>query len=67
MKYAALLVISLIAVAFLFFGCTSPTGSAVNSQAEADKTLADVGTDLSGINNSLEDIDNTLSGEDSVQ
>jgi peptidoglycan hydrolase CwlO-like protein len=61
MKVAAIIIFSLILVSMLFFGCTG-SEQKIDSKAAANEALTDVGTDLSGINNSLEDIDNTISG-----
>ena len=49
-----------------YMGCTEPEqppaddGSKVTNQQEADSTLNDISTDLSGITNSLDEIDDTL-------
>lgn len=61
MKGIIVLVMVLLAISMLFFGCTQLTSTTkVTSESDASKTLTDVGTDISGISQSLNDIDKTL-------
>ena len=72
MKKIIVIILCVMLVGILL-GCTTPIednnapdtntpngGVVVNSQAEADSTLDDIGTDISGISDSLDGIDNTL-------
>lgn len=68
MRAIALVLIVLIAVSILFSGCVQPTTNVkVTNDTQASNTIADVGTDISGISQSLDDIDNTLSDTNSAQ
>lgn len=61
MKGIIVLVMVLLAISMLFFGCTQLTSTTkVTSESDASKTLTDVGTDISGISQSLNDIDQSL-------
>ena len=67
-KILAILV--LISVVILIIGCTAPEDTntpdgefIVSNAAEADDAVGDIGTDLSGINDSLGEIDDTLTEE----
>ncbi len=61
-------ILVLISVVVLIVGCTAPedtntptdTNFTVNTAAEASDATSDIGTDLSGITDSLDEIDNTL-------
>ena len=66
-KIIAILI--LISVVVLVIGCTAPEdintpagddNFTVNTAAEANNAVGDIGTDLSGISDSLDDIDDTL-------
>lgn len=61
MKGIIVLAMVVLAISMIFFGCTGiqPTPK-VTSDSEASKALVDVGTDISGISQSLNSIDKTL-------
>jgi hypothetical protein len=64
-KLIAVFLVLLVASSFLLFGCTSG-GTDTNTQVkittadQANKTVGDVSSDISGISNSLDQIDQTL-------
>ena len=62
-KIISILIICL--VIFSLFGCTQEEGTTtkVTNDAEVASTIDDVGSDITGIANSLDDIDNTLTQE----
>lgn len=67
MKAIYLILVAMVLFA-MFFGCTQkiPVTSddnaiKVTSQEQVDSTASDVSTDISGINNSLNEIDSALS------
>lgn len=71
MKKIICLLIVLVLVGTLLFGCTesaynntldnnTPNNFQVNNEAEAGATLNDIGTDIGGISDSLNEIDDTL-------
>ena len=67
-KAAIFLIMAVLVVGTLFFsGCVLPgTGTSDNNlkitnDADAQKALNDIGTDISGINNSLSEMDENLS------
>jgi peptidoglycan hydrolase CwlO-like protein len=47
---------------FSMFGCTQPPAvdEKITNEADAQKAISDVGSDLGGISNTLEDIDSQL-------
>mgnify|MGYP006418598997 FL=1 len=61
-------ILNLISVVVLVIGCTAPEDTntptdenfTVNTAAEANDAVGDIGTDLSGITDSLSEIDATL-------
>lgn|GEM_PF-3938325 len=54
-------IILIVLLLFSFFGCTTPvTENKINNEADAQKAISDVGTDLGGIGNALDDIDSQL-------
>jgi hypothetical protein len=60
-----LVILVLVVLIVGLIGCTGETPPAgddvtVNTLAEADDVIGDIGTDLSGISDSLDDIDSTL-------
>lgn len=59
--------LTLLVTVALLFGCTSGGGEAVkiNSNADAAKAINDVGTDLSGISNTLDDVDTAFTDTNS--
>ncbi len=66
MNKAIILVIVVLAVfAMLFSGCITPPtdGTNITTDKDAANTLADVSTDISGIANSLNEIDNTFTDQ----
>jgi|GEM_PF-1553068 len=68
MNKTIILVIAVLAVcSLLFAGCVIPaTGNGatnIASEKDAAKTIADVSTDLSGITNSLNEINSTLTDQ----
>jgi PBP1b-binding outer membrane lipoprotein LpoB len=65
-KFFGLLIVLIIF--FSLFGCVNESDSTdenttplLTNQSEVDLVTSDIGTDLSGINNTLEDIDSVLS------
>jgi hypothetical protein len=64
-KIISIMLLALIALTMLF-GCTNPEpvtdGNTVKvtNQAEANKTLNDASTDLSGVKSTLDDVENSL-------
>ena len=63
-KTIVILIVILLIGALFLGGCTETdpddSGSTINSAAEADETIDNASLDISGINNSLDDIDNLL-------
>ena len=61
MKGIIVLAMVVLVLSLLFFGCTQGvTKTTVTSESDASKTLTDVGTDISGISQSLNEIDQSL-------
>ncbi len=64
-KIISIMLLALMALTLLF-GCTGDGNVAdtntpkVTTQAEANKTLNDASTDLSGVKSTLDDVENTL-------
>jgi len=64
-KLIAIMLLALVAITLLF-GCTGSgpvtdgNTAKVTNQAEANKTLNDASTDLSGVKSNLDDVENTL-------
>jgi PBP1b-binding outer membrane lipoprotein LpoB len=66
MNKAIILVILVLAVCAMFFsGCVAPPAGGINitSDKDAASTIADVSTDISGIANSLNEIDKTFTDQ----
>ena len=60
---AAIIIVAVIGIGFVMMGGNLATGTLnITSDAQAQETATDVGTDISGISNTLSEIDNTLSG-----
>jgi PBP1b-binding outer membrane lipoprotein LpoB len=62
--------IMVVMIAFFLLGCTTPTentpaDTTIDSVDAANNTIDDVSTDISGLNESLSEIDNIL-GDDGV-
>jgi PBP1b-binding outer membrane lipoprotein LpoB len=64
MKTAVIIAMLVLAASMLFFGCTQTTNQVTNEK-DASKAIADVGTDLSGVSQSLGEIDQALSDTNS--
>jgi len=68
MKKIAIIICVLLVASLFLAGCTGGDDTntdtnqvyKVSNQGEADQTINDIGTDLGGISNSLDDITNTL-------
>jgi len=68
-RTAIFLIITVLLAGILFFsgcvlldtGTSDDTNAKITNDADAQKALNDVGTDISGINNSLSEIDQNLS------
>ncbi|VVB76279.1 Uncharacterised protein [uncultured archaeon] len=69
MNKAIILVFAVLAVcAMLFSGCVIPSaggGTNITSDKDAAKTVADISTDIFGITNSLNEIDKSLTDQNS--
>jgi len=66
MNKTVILVIAVLAVcAMLFSGCVTPTagGTNITTDKDAAKAVADISTDISGISNSLNEIDSTFTDQ----
>lgn len=70
MNKAIILVMAvLIAGVIIFSGCTqvaSEGATKITSDKDAAKAVADIGSDISGIKNSLNEVDNTLTDQNSL-
>ena len=59
----AIIIVAVIGVGFVMMGGgLGPGAVSITSDAQAKSTVTDVGTDISGISNTLSEIDQTLSG-----
>ena len=59
----AIVIVAVLGAGFMMMGGSLGAGSVnITSDAQAKSTVTDVGTDISGINNTLSEIDQTLSG-----
>jgi PBP1b-binding outer membrane lipoprotein LpoB len=59
-KIIAILLLAMVALTMLFGCFEQETGTKVTNQAEANKTLNDASTDLSGVKQTLDDVENEL-------
>lgn len=60
MKTIVLGVMLLLIISMLFFGCTQTSEQKITNDSEASDAIIDVGTDVSGITQSLNEINDTF-------
>ena len=54
-------IVLIVLLLFSLFGCTNPvTENKIANEADVQKAVSDVGTDLGGISNALDNIDSEL-------
>ncbi|MFA6269286.1 MAG: hypothetical protein WCW13_04480 [archaeon] len=66
MKATVLVIVLVLLVSMLFFGCTQ-TEQKITTPKAASAAIVDVGTDISGISESLGEIDKSLSDTNSAK
>jgi outer membrane lipoprotein-sorting protein len=63
MRKIVLVIMGILAISMLFFGCIAPGTNQITTEKDAAKAVADISSDLTGIKNSLNEVDNTLTDQ----
>ena len=62
-RIISILILLLFIGTILFSGCYQTTQTTITNDKEAAKAISDISTDLSGIKNSLNEVDQTLTDQ----
>ena len=64
MKKMIIVIAVILVISLLFSGCVMPsTNNQITSEKDAAKTVSDISSDLTGIKNSLNEVDQTLTDQ----